>query len=366
MSSPSQVSKSRPGAPTFIARPEWLPSYIPELQGLRGLAVLAVVFYHCHPRLQGTWIYSASLWGWAGVNLFFVLSGFLITSILLESRGKPHYFRNFYARRVLRIWPVYVLVLIVCYLNAPWFIGPWVPEAIRSAPWWAYILFIQNLFHLALPPAIGPTWSLAIEEQYYFLWAPVVRLLARPRWLVTVLCAALVASPLFRMSHFAWITPTDTPTHLDGIAMGSLLAIALHTLALSRRAWLGLGLGGMVLGFPAAATIAGGTAFLDTALTAGFGGAVLACIASTGAPNPVNAVLRRGPLAWYGRISYGMYMTHIMVFIYFGWFDRRMDAYGTAGNLAIVAFRLAAATVVATALWYGFESRILKLKRLFA
>ena len=107
-----------------IQRPSWLPSYIPELQGLRGLAVLGVVIYHCHPRLEGTPFYHASLWGWAGVNLFFVLSGFLITSILLEARGKPHYFRNFYARRALRIWPVYVLVLAVCYLTAPWFIGP--------------------------------------------------------------------------------------------------------------------------------------------------------------------------------------------------------------------------------------------------
>jgi peptidoglycan/LPS O-acetylase OafA/YrhL len=349
-----------------IQRPAWLPSYIPELQGLRGIAVLAVVFYHCHPRLEGTPFYRASLWGWAGVNLFFVLSGFLITSILVESRGQPRYFRNFYARRALRIWPVYVLVLVVCYLNAPWFIGPSVLEAIRTVPWWAYILFLQNLFHLALPPAIGPTWSLAIEEQYYFLWAPVVRLLLRPWWLAVFLCAALIASPLFRLSHFAWITPTHSLTHLDGIAMGSLLAVGLHTLPLSRRMWLSLGLAGMLIGFPAAATIAGGTAFLDSALTCGFGGAVLAAIASTGAHNPLNATLRRGPLPFWGRISYGMYMTHIMVFIYFGWFDRRMDAHGIAGNLAVVAFRLTLSTLVATALWYGFESRILKLKRLFA
>jgi len=348
------------------ARPGWLPSYIPELQGLRGLAVLAVVIYHCHPRLEGTLFYRASLWGWAGVNLFFVLSGFLITSILLESREKPHYFRNFYARRALRIWPVYVLVLVVCYLNAPWFIGPPVVQAIRTAPWWAYILFLQNLFHLALPPSIGPTWSLAIEEQYYVLWAPLVRLLSRPWLLAVFLCGALIASPLLRLSHFAWITPTHTLTHLDGIATGSLLAIGLHTLPLSRRTWLIAGLAGMVVGFPAAGTIAGGTAFLDTALTAGFGGAVLASIASTGARNPLNALLRRGPLAYWGRISYGMYMTHIMVFIYFGWFDRRMDAHGVLGNLAVVAFRLTASTIVATALWYGFESRILKLKRRFS
>ncbi len=182
--------------------------------------------------------------------------------------------------------------------------------------------------------------------------------------LALLLTGALIASPLFRLTHFAWITPTHTLTHLDGIAMGSLLALGLYTLPLSRRIWLILGLAAIPTGFLAAATIAGGTAFLDSALTTGFGGAVLASIASTGARNPLNALLRRGPLAFYGRISYGLYMTHIMVFVYFGWFDARMDQYGIAGNLAVVAFRLVACTAVASALWYGFESQILKLKRL--
>jgi peptidoglycan/LPS O-acetylase OafA/YrhL len=348
-----------------IQRPIWLPSYIPELQGLRGLAVLAVVFYHCHPRLEGTWVHYASLWGWAGVNLFFVLSGFLITSILLESRSKEKYFRNFYGRRALRIWPVYVLVLVIVYLNAPWFIGPTISAAVKSAPWLAYIFFVQNLFHLTLPPAIGPTWSLAIEEQYYFLWAPIVRFLRAPWMLAAVLGAALVASPLLRLANFPWMTLTNTLIHLDGIALGSLIALGLHTLGLSRRHWLWMGLCAMLLGFAATATIAGGTAFLDSALAVAFAGAMLAAIASTGARNPISAALRSGPLAFYGRISYGLYMIHIMVFICFGWFDLRMDRYGLAGNLAAVAFRLAASTLFATLLWYGFESRILKLKRNF-
>ena len=348
-----------------IQRPSWLPSYIPELQGLRGIAVLLVVFYHCHPRLLGTWLYGASLWGWAGVNLFFVLSGFLITSILLESRSKLHYFRNFYARRALRIWPVYVLVLAVCYLNADWFVGTTISVAITTAPWWAYVLFIQNLFHLALPPAIGPTWSLAIEEQYYFLWAPIVRILRRPWMLATFLIGALIASPLFRLSHFSWITPTHTLTHIDGIAMGSLISVGFYTLPFARRTWLFIGLAAMPIGFFAAASIAGGTAFLDSALTTLFAGAVLFSIASTGGKTPLHAMLRRGPLAFYGRISYGLYMTHIMVFVYFGWFDMRMDRYGIPGNLTVVLFRVAACTALATALWYGFESQILKLKRYF-
>ena len=104
-----------------------------------------------------------------------------------EAREKPHYFRNFYARRALRIWPVYVLVLVVVLSEAPWFIGPTVLRAVKAAPWLAYIFFVQNLFHLSLPPAIGPTWSLAIEEQYYFLWAPLVRFLRRPWMLAAVL-----------------------------------------------------------------------------------------------------------------------------------------------------------------------------------
>ena len=115
----------------------------------------------------------------------------------------------------------------------------------------------------------------------------------------------------------------------------------------------------------AAATIAGGTAFLDSALAVAFAGAVLAAIASTGARNPLSALLRRGPLPFYGRISYGLYMTHIVVFIYMGNLDLRMNRYGMAGNLALVVIRLAACTAAATALWYGFESRILKLKRHF-
>ena len=348
-----------------MQRPAWLPNYLPELDGLRGLAILAVVLYHCHPRLVGTWIYGASLWGWAGVTLFFALSGFLITSILLTTRDKPRYFHNFHARRALRIWPVYLLLLAVVYLNAPWFIGPSVWDAIKTAPWLAYIFCVQNLFHLALPPALQPTWALAIEEQYYFIWAPLVRVLRRPWMLAAPLIAALIASPMLRHTHLHWITPTHTLTHLDGIAWGSLLAIGMHTLKLSRRTWLWLGVAGSILGFLAAGTIAGGTAYLDSGLAVGFAGLLLALVASTGARTPLHAFLRGGPAAFYGRISYGLYMIHISIFVFLGSFDAAMNRYGTTGNWAVVAMRLAMSTAAATVLWYGFESQILKLKKYF-
>jgi peptidoglycan/LPS O-acetylase OafA/YrhL len=352
-----------------MQRPNWLPGYIPELQGLRGIAVLAVVVYHCHARLEGTWIAYASLWGWAGVNLFFVLSGFLITSILIEARDKPHYFKNFYARRALRIWPVYFLLLIVCYSVPEWFLG----DTLAHQDGWktlaAYALFVQNLRHAPLPGTLGPTWSLAIEEQYYLLWAPVVffcrgRLL---RWLLPLaLLAMLAVSPLVRHLHPHWITGTHTLIHLDGIALGSLLALAVHRFEWKRRTWLKIGAAATVAGFALTATIAGGTSLLDSALALAFGGVVLVCLTASG--SGWMAALRRGPLAYYGQISYGMYMTHILVFVYFGNFDARLDDkyhISVAGNLMIVGLRLAASTLVATALWYGFESRVLKLKRYF-
>ena len=357
------LAKNVPSLP--IQRPTWLPKYLPELDGLRGLAILAVILYHCHPRLRGTVLYPAALWGWSGVTLFFVMSGLLITAGLLEMRDQPRYFHNFHARRILRIWPVYLLVLAFVYAEAPWYIGQSVWEAVRSAPWWAYLLFLQNLFPLALPPALGPTWALAIEEQYYFVWAPLVRWLRSPAILAFPPLLALIVSPLVRHAHPHWITPTHTLIHLDGIAFGSLLAICLYTLRLSQRIWLWIGLACLAGGIAAAASIAGGTAYLDTALAFAYGGAVLSSIASTSAVTPLHAVLRRGPLAFYGRISYGLYMVHISVFIFFGWFDVKMDPYGVPGNLAVVVFRLAVATLVATVLWYGLEKPILRLKRYF-
>ena len=350
-------------------RPAWLPRYLPELQGLRGLAVLGVVVYHCHPLLVSTALYGASLWGWAGVNLFFVLSGFLITTILLESRepasrGRTHYFRNFYARRALRIWPVYLLLLAVCYSVPAWFLGDTLAHQAHWRTLAAYALFLQNLRHTPLPGTLGPTWSLAIEEQYYLLWAPLVWLLgARRAVLSAALGLLLVASPVLRLAHPHWLTSTHTLIHLDGIALGSLLAVALLTLRLRQGTWLGIGLLAAAAGWLAAATIAGGTAFLDSALALLFAGVVLVAIAAGGAQwlSP----LRRGPLAFYGTISYGLYMTHILVFVYFGSFSVRLALMGAAGNLIIVLLRVAASTLVATALWYGFESQILKLKARF-
>ncbi len=366
---PDLASSTEQPATWLPRRPAWLPNYIPELQGIRGFAILWVVLYHSNARLKGTWLFGGAIWGWSGVILFFILSGFLITANLLTARDKEHYFHNFHARRAIRIWPVYLLVLIVVYLNSPWFIGPGVWDAVRTAPWWAYLLFIQNLFHLSVPAALYPTWALAIEEQYYFFWAPAVRWLRHPWMLVVPLCAALGVSPWLKLHYMShpWLNPVHSLIHLDGLALGSLLAIAMYSFKLGRRVWFAMGAVACVVGIWAAGTIAGGTAFLDSALTLGFGGAILVFIASTGKRNPLSAALSRGPLAYLGQISYGLYLFHIASFVFIGAFDIWIDKAhpGIVGNLAIVALRLVVAIGVASAIWRWVETPILKLKSKF-
>jgi peptidoglycan/LPS O-acetylase OafA/YrhL len=349
-----------------IQRPSWLPAYLPELDGLRGLAILGVVIYHSKPHLQGSWFYQPSLWGWSGVLLFFAMSGFLITAGLLEARDRANYFHNFHAKRALRIFPLYFATILVCYALTPWLIGEgdwrnW--SAVWTAPWLGYLFFVQNLIHVTLPPSLAPTWALAIEEQYYFVWAPIVRWLRRPWMLALVLIAALVGSPLCRHLHPHWLTPTHTLIKLDSIALGSLLALAMYTVRLSRRAWTAIGFVMIVIGFWAAATFAGGTYLLDSALAVFFTGILLAAISTSGARTPINAALGRGPVAFYGRISYGVYLTHIAVFIFFGWVDLNLKDRGLAANLFIVVFHLVTSTLAAWAIFRWFETPILRLKK---
>ncbi len=351
----------------MIRRPSWLPDYVPELDGLRGIAIGAVLLYHCQERFAGTPLHAVVEWGWAGVNLFFVLSGFLITGILLESRGRERFFTNFYARRALRIWPVYILLLVLYYIAVPWIFSGfwWAWHETKSAPWLHYAFFVQNLFVLALPGAIGPTWSLAIEEQFYVVWAPITRFL-KPSVLIAVLIAMLCASPFLRMANLPF-SSTHTLFHLDGLAVGSLIAVSLRTLQWSERVWRRITIAALMMGSCGAiALLYRGSAFSDSFLALTFGGMLLAAVLGTKRRSVYGSALKWAPLSFLGTISYGLYMTHILMFSLIGAFDRRMDAYGIAGNLAVVAVRLVVSITFATMLWYGFEKPILRLKKHFS
>jgi peptidoglycan/LPS O-acetylase OafA/YrhL len=173
--------------------------------------------------------------GWAGVDLFFVLSGFLIGGILLDSRSSPKYFRTFYIRCVHRILPIYYLWVtlfgIVGYAGARWH-----PEVfVISVPLAAYFLFLQNMIFTPLSTyslfVIGATWSLAVEEQFYLIAPLVVRFLS-VRSLTSALVACIAGAPILRGILFAywsngpWTNYCMMPCHADSLAMGMLAAVA--------------------------------------------------------------------------------------------------------------------------------------------
>ena len=151
-----------------------LPEHIPALDGLRGIAILLVLAFHTEllPTLK-----PLARDGWAGVDLFFVLSGFLITRILLKSRNSPRYFTNFYARRILRIWPVYFGILLFVFASERYRL---LGDSATSWWWISLATFTQNFYigaygWNALPDWLGPTWSLGIEEQFYLIWPLLVK-----------------------------------------------------------------------------------------------------------------------------------------------------------------------------------------------
>src|SRR6201996_2853221 len=150
--------------------------HIPQLDGMRGLAILLVLLAHSTDVFTGVpffrWIDG---YGSLGVQLFFVLSGFLITRILLDTRDTPYYFRNFFAKRSLRIYPLYYALLIFVMFS-----GLVHQHGVR---WWPYTLFLSNLVYgdTTQPAPLGPVWTLAVEEQFYIFWPVIVSFLPRRR-----------------------------------------------------------------------------------------------------------------------------------------------------------------------------------------
>jgi peptidoglycan/LPS O-acetylase OafA/YrhL len=219
----------------------------PRLDGLRGFAILLVVLYHTthYGLARGTFDTALTIvpsLGWSGVDLFFVLSGFLITSILLVARDGDSYYRAFYARRVLRIFPLYYATLaffllvvpqIRLFASADYF---WNPGAHRETIW--YWLFLSNV-QAALAGSwqhqtLDITWSLAIEEHFYLIWPFVVRRASDRRLLQ--ICAGTIAGALLlrvllvAMGASPLAVYALTPCRLDTLATGAALAI------LARRA----------------------------------------------------------------------------------------------------------------------------------
>lgn len=215
-------------------RPALTKGFIVELDGLRGIAILMVMIHRFWPRTGVGLGADVAGAGWIGVDLFFVISGFLIAGILLDTKGEPGYFRNFYARRVLRIFPLYYLfvigVLVAFSHNAEF-------REHAGSPVW-YLAYLGNIPESLLghdpPYFLAPVWSLAIEEQFYLTFPWIVRMFSR-RGLTIVLVAMMVIAPIIR-----FITMEMWPDHervqylftlcrIDTIAIGCLLAVIIRT-----------------------------------------------------------------------------------------------------------------------------------------
>ncbi len=240
-----QPALTQPAVPLLVDTPV-VPSSIriPALDGLRGVAILLVLLYHAVFQFQAGSPFLASLLvagrlTWSGVDLFFVLSGFLIGGILLDVRESPRYFSTFYIRRAYRILPLYGVVLALFSLRfvhqAAGPLGNFSPSAV---PWIAYVTFTQNIWMGVLGTfgagAMAATWSLAVEEQFYLTIPIVIKKIARS-YLVLVLVLVVILAPLLRTALYLFFKQGSfaayvlMPCRADSLCMGVLCALTVRT-----------------------------------------------------------------------------------------------------------------------------------------
>src|SRR6266852_6534903 len=224
---------------------------VPQLDAVRGVAILLVIFHNASGKFPSLHLQGLFANGWMGVDLFFVLSGFLITGILLDTKQSEGYLKNFYARRCLRIWPLYYSLIFFMFAVLPFLShseGHTVFE--RSSPWWAFPLFLQNFLIFPVSTAaagpLGVTWSLAIEEQFYVVWPLVVRFCSYAQ-LRRIAIAVICLSPALRfyLSRHHVDLYTNVFCRLDGLMAGAFLALVVRgenflPSKFIKRAWISL------------------------------------------------------------------------------------------------------------------------------
>jgi peptidoglycan/LPS O-acetylase OafA/YrhL len=315
---------SAAASPEALLRPQ-----MPELDTLRGIAVSLVVCFHSFGFLYGVrglsgipkFLVALTLPGWAGVNLFFVLSGFLITGILLDTKPRQDYYRRFYWRRALRILPLYYAVLVLLLVLARTGLVDrrvsWSFLALSSV----YLANVTGLLGVAMQ--YGVLWSLAVEEHFYLLWPLLVRSLSRRKLIlcatgIAVLCLGLRVLYVvlgYNIGGYTWLAA-------DGLAMGAVLAAVARSRQRARErvrhlsiAALATSLAIFVAGAPFGIFLAShflGLTLRETALD-------LFCTSVVGltllmGTSAWKAVVNRPVLQFLGKVSYGVYLTHMLVY----------------------------------------------------
>ncbi|MBX6333162.1 MAG: acyltransferase [Gemmatimonadaceae bacterium] len=367
--------------------------HIPALDGVRGVAILLVFTYHALRGLPVVrWheelINRAANAGWVGVDLFFVLSGFLITGILLEAKGGTRYFRSFYTRRVLRIFPLYFacVALVIWLVPALHLATPADAATLRSEQWWywTYLVNVMVARH-DWPSAVwntGHLWSLSIEEQFYLLW-PAVVLVLDDRALLRTAAALVLGATLLRgalvIAHAsATAIYVLLPTRMDSLAAGAGLAV----LARAPGAWAALRRWAPAAGTVAALALAAiiyreGMLYSERRLTqlAGYPAlvalAAVTIVSATSAPaGSVRAWFWSHPvLRFFGRYSYGLYVWHHLAIPLLRTYvlpDAALPAFHGSHLPGYALFYLLALAVslgVALASWHLLEHPFLSLKR---
>jgi peptidoglycan/LPS O-acetylase OafA/YrhL len=359
---------------------------MPELDSLRGMAILLVLFFHGFgfqfgaarlPRLAHLFV-VATMPGWVGVNLFFVLSGFLITGILLDSKHQPNYYRRFYTRRALRILPAYYALLLILFISP---LTGWFEH--RQISWqfvalsFVYLSNVTGFF--GVPLQYGALWSLAVEEHFYILWPTVVRSLSR-RAICYFAIAITVICPMLRAIAFklgfqygagyTWLVA-------DGLAAGSLLGLLSRSWLADRRRMKRISIAcmaggaaliaaGVPFGILLGRTFLGGV-FRLTVLNVFFTGALGATLVlGTGS---LRWIVLRPTLQFFGKISYGLYLIHMLAFDFADhliaqYFPDPVAAVRGSFGLMCLRFGIAAAIaiVVAALSRKYFEEQFLRLK----
>jgi len=360
---------------------------MPELDGLRAVAISLVMLHHFSvsagsstPVLVLNLVASA---GWIGVDLFFVLSGFLITGICLDHRGQG-FFRVFYSRRALRILPVYSIALIgiVAVSHAV------TSEPMRGIPW--LLTFTTNVFLArtgdwhALPSAAAHLWSLAVEEQFYLVW-PLIAIVLSRRSAALAAVIAIPAAIAFRAVAILGESSAISayvlmPARMDSLATGALLAFAIR----DPTTWRGVGrklqrigglplqrwIGGLLLVWVAISLWSqGGPGSVQAlriggfSLVAGCAGVLLAATLVAEHSAPLRVVLRHPVARSIGRYSYAMYLFHLPIDVALR--EAGVNPSGIWQAFAFVAGASAITFGFAAVSWRVVERPCLELKRYF-
>lgn len=343
-----------------------MPKRVLQLDGIRGIAILLVILHNTsgrYPLPHLRWLADS---GWMGVDLFFVLSGFLITRILLDTKHSEGYFKNFYARRVLRIWPLYYSLLLFLFVLIP-LLRPGQAATIftaRSSPWWAYPLFLQNFLVPIPTQATGPlgvTWSLAVEEQFYLVWPLVVRYCSSSQ-LRRLAAVVICLSPIVRLysSVHGVIIYSNTFCRLDGLMAGALLALVASQENLRPSRFIKLAWASLLVAAPLAVLAdAPNHRWFVHSLVAAAAASFVYLVLFASHPWLRVAMTNRF-LVYTGTISYGLYLLHKLPF------DAFEDLRVSANPLLAIAMGVASTFALAALSWNLLEKPFLNLKRMFA